>query len=151
MSKKGVFDDLINAKESNGKGGFDEMINATESNRKSAVEKKTKEPNAGVVKFSKQSAEYLKWKASQTPRKNPQTPLKNSQKNVNQEPKNETPIKSNKPEFSAESVECFIVPTPIKINQQSAEYLKWKKSQTPRCYKLAQKRIMFQQHYSRIL
>ena len=87
MSKKGVFDDLINAKESNGKNektGFDEMINATETNRKSAVEsvgekveKKTKvSKEPGVVKFSKQSAEYLKWKASQTPRKNPQTPLK---------------------------------------------------------------------------
>ena len=143
MSKKGVFDDLISAKESNGKSGFDEMINATETNRKSAVEsvggkveKKTK-PDAGVVKFSKQSAEYLKWKASQTPRKNPQTPLKNIQKSINQEPKIETPIKNNK----SENVECsnqkksqndFIAPTPIKLNQQSAEYLAWKKSQTPR-------------------
>ena len=83
------------------------MINATETNRKSAVEsvgekveKKTKvSKEPGVVKFSKQSAEYLKWKASQTPRKNPQTPLKNIQRN-------ETPIKSNKSDLSAESVEC---------------------------------------------
>ena len=144
MSKKGVFDDLINAKESTGKTGFDEMINATETNRKSAVEsvgekveKKTKvSKEPGVVKFSKQSAEYLKWKASQTPRKNPQTPLKNIQKSVHQEPKNETPIKSNKPEISVENQKKlqndFIVPTPIKINQHSAEYLNWKKSQTPR-------------------
>ena len=62
---------------------------------------------------------------------------KNIQKSINQEPKIETPIKNNK----SENVECsnqkksqndFIAPTPIKLNQQSAEYLKWKKSQTPR-------------------
>ena len=154
MSKKGVFDDLISAKESNGKSdktGFDEMINATETNRKSAVEsvggkiekqtKAAKESDVGILKFSKQSAEYLKWKASQTPRKTPQTPLKNIQISVNEEPKIETPIKSTKPKISSENVECssqkkllndFIVPTPIKLNHQSAEYLKWKKSQTPR-------------------